>query len=364
MAQQRQFPCKQCGAMLEFEPGTRALKCQYCGELNEIALEQSPIEELDFAQQVLAMRNAEPTREATVIHCDGCGAESSLPEGQASGDCPFCGRAVVATSITKSVIKPRSLLPFAIKSDRAKASFDQWLGALWFAPGDLKRHAAAGGLKGVYLPAWTFDCVAHTDYDGQRGEHYYVTRQVAALEGGKNVVRTVRQQQTRWFPASGRVQNRFDDLLVLADRSLPDDLRADLQGWDLPALVPYQDDFLSGFVAETYQVELPDAFDIAKQAMEPTILATIRSDIGGDVQQVGRTHTTHDAVTFKHVLLPVWLSAYRYRNRTFRFAINARTGRVFGQRPYSTWKIAAFVALMAFIAIVLLLMFASMSGAR
>ena len=58
-------------------------------------------------------------------------------------------------------------------------------------------------------------------------------------------------------------------------------------------------------------------------------------------------------MTFKHTLLPVWISAYRYHDRTFRFLVNARTGEVQGERPYSWIKITLFVMLiLAVVAIV------------
>ncbi len=359
MPETKQFPCKQCGAMLEFEPGTRALKCQYCGMLNEIAESEIAIEEIDYAKQLLELQQMQPKTDATVIHCDGCGSESTLPDGQASGSCPFCGRAVVATSITRTVIKPKALLPFAIKSDRAKASFDQWLNGLWFAPGDLKKHADAGGLKGVYLPAWTYDANTISDYTGERGEHYFETQSFNAMVNGKSVRQTRQVQKTRWHIAAGRVGNQFDDVLVLADRSLPDDLRGKLNGWDLPSLVPYADDYLSGFVAQTYQVQLPEGFEIARGIMEQTIRATVRSDIGGDEQRIHSLQTQYNDITFKHVLLPVWISAYRFRGQTFRFVINGRTGSVFGQRPWNAWKIGVLVAGILFVILIGLLIFAA-----
>lgn len=329
--------------MLEFEPGTRALKCQYCGQLNEIAGSDVAIEELSYAQQLLDLQNAQPTVDAVVIHCDGCGGESTLPDGHASGSCPFCGRSVVATTMTRTVIKPRSLLPFAIKDDRAQQQFAGWLASLWFAPGDLKKYADRGGLKGVYVPAWTYDCSTIADYTGQRGEHYWETQSYTAFENGKSVRKTRQVRKTRWYPAAGRVFNTFDDVLVLADRSLPDDLRNKLSGWDLPNLVPYDDAYLSGFVAETYQVDLAPGFEIAKQLIEPVIRSTVNSDIGGDEQRIHSLLVQHNNITFKHILLPVWISAYRYRDRTFHFIVNARTGAVFGQRPWSAWKIAVLV---------------------
>ena len=51
-------------------------------------------------------------------------------------------------------------------------------------------------------------------------------------------------------------------------------------------------------------------------------------------------HTEFGTITFKHILLPVWISAYRFKNQPYRFLVNARTGEVQGERPWSWIKIA------------------------
>ena len=84
-----------------------------------------------------------------------------------------------------------------------------------------------------------------------------------------------------------------------------------------------------------------DGFAMAADVMDPQIRQAIRHDIGGDHQRIHSVNTRHDDVTFKHILLPVWLSAYRYRDRVYRFLVNARTGEVQGERPWSWIKIAA-----------------------
>jgi hypothetical protein len=150
-------------------------------------------------------------------------------------------------------------------------------------------------------------------------------------------------QRTRWSYVSGRVENTFDDILVLASNSLPRKIAQRLEPWDLKNLVPYRDEYLSGFVAESYQVDLPQGFESAKQIMDGVIRQTICRDIGGDHQRIASVETQYENVTFKHTLLPVWISAYRYREQVFRFLVNARTGEVQGERPYSAWKITVLV---------------------
>jgi len=190
------------------------------------------------------------------------------------------------------------------------------------------------------MPFWTYDTATTTRYTGMRGDHYYVTESYTDSQG-KSQTRSV--QKTRWSGASGTVNNNFDDVLVCASHSLPEKLTRDLEPWDLPELQGYDDRYLSGFVTESYQVDLKAGFDSAKQVMAPKIRSTICSDIGGDVQQVTTQSSDYNNITFKHILLPLWISAYKYNDKVYRFMINARTGEVQGERPWSVIKITLLV---------------------
>jgi hypothetical protein len=153
---------------------------------------------------------------------------------------------------------------------------------------------------------------------------------------------------TRWNSASGTVENRFDDVLVLAGTSLPAGIVTSLEPWDLENLVPCSDEYMSGFQAEAYQIDMGAGFEKAKGIMEGVVRSSIERDISGDHQQIFAARSQYDHITFKHILLPVWISAYRYRDRTYRFIVNARTGQVQGERPYSAFKIALAVIAVLF----------------
>jgi hypothetical protein len=213
---------------------------------------------------------------------------------------------------------------------------------LWFAPGGLKMYAqnSAERLKGVYMPYWTYDSDTTSNYSGQRGEYYYETETYRGSDG-KEQTREV--QRTAWYPTSGTVYNSFDDILVCASNSLPRDLTRDLEPWDLPELVSYDDKFLAGFVTESYQVQLQDGFEEAKQRMASVIEKAVTNDIGGDTQRINSIDTTYNDIKFKHILLPLWISAYKYNNKVYRFTVNARTGEVQGERPWSALKITLLV---------------------
>ena len=234
------------------------------------------------------------------------------------------------------------MLPFALTETVARDAMTQWLGRLWFAPNNLQAYARKGRrMQGIYVPYWTYDADTQSSYSGERGTVYYVTQTV--MRDGKPVQQQV--PKVRWRSVSGRVSRFFDDVLVLGSRSLPKRFTDGLAPWDLAALEPYAPEYLAGFRAEAYAVTLEEGFAEARQIMDRMIERDVRFDIGGDRQQVHDIQTRLSNVTFKHVLLPVWLAAYKYQGKTYRFVVNGRTGNVQGERPYSTLKITFAVIL-------------------
>ena len=129
----------------------------------------------------------------------------------------------------------------------------------------------------------------------------------------------------------------------MASHSLPDTIARKLEPWDLQNLVPYQPGYLSGFKSETYQVGIESGFEEAKGLMDPAIHTTICRDIGGDEQRISSVSTSYSDISFKHILLPIWISTYQYKSKAYRFLVNARTGEVQGERPWSFIKIALAV---------------------
>ncbi|MGC3947337.1 MAG: hypothetical protein QM762_22945 [Chryseolinea sp.] len=354
-----ELACSGCGAMLKFKPGTHNLVCEYCGASNEIARPEATgtLQEISLDEFLATNFLKEDTVEVAVVKCENCGATTTLNARISSDKCPFCASSlVVKTGTTASLHKPQYVLPFGIDDKKATANFQRWLKSLWFAPSDLKHYAdSANRLAGMYLPFWTFDCKTNSSYTGQRGENYTVTESYTAVENGRNVNRTRQVVKTRWYPASGRVGNTFDDVLIEATASLRKDKLRALEPWDLKNLVNYNDGYLSGFRTETYSVDVKGGYQEAKQVMEPVIHGTIRADIGGDQQIIQFVNTSYHNPTFKHILLPVWLSAYRYNNKVFQFLVNARTGEVQGERPYSAIKITlAVIAVLVIVGVIIL----------
>ncbi|SDI49599.1 TFIIB-type zinc finger domain-containing protein [Aliiruegeria lutimaris] len=349
VSEKHRFPCPACGSDLRFSADKGDLMCDHCGHVEHVSAvgrDQwgNALRELDYEA---AQRNQVPSDEIVEIrsaHCDSCGADIEMSQMEQAKECPFCASPIVTDTGSHRQLKPQALLPFKLDERSAHKKMSDWLGRLWFAPNGLKEYARKGRkMTGIYVPYWTYDADTRSRYSGQRGDDYYTTH-TRVVDGER---RTERVRKTRWTRVSGRVARQFDDVLVLASDSLPRDYTDALEPWDLGELVPYEPRYLAGYAAEGYSVELEGGFTIARQKMDAVIATDIRRDIGGDHQRISTVDTAVSEVTFKHILLPIWMAAYKFRGKSYRFVVNARTGEVKGERPWSAWKIAFAAFLVA-----------------
>ncbi len=354
----RTFPCEQCGADLQFSIQQQNLACPFCGHVQPLAIPEEEIRENDY---LAALERLETTttegagitvEDVHEIRCEGCGANVVFQGTLTSSTCPYCASPLQRDRVhnLKTRIRVDAVVPFLVGHDRAATNLRNWVQSLWFAPNDFRQEGANGKFQGCYLPFYTFDAATFTKWSGERGDHYFET--VRKANGQTEQVR-----RTRWSSAWGEFDKPFDDVLVLA---LEDDRRNLIQAlepWPLDKAQPFTLQFLTGFFARTYDVPLRDGFQRGKARMDDAIRMEIIRRIGGDEQRVTGQKSRYDDITFKHLLMPIWLMAYRYKEKTYRVTINAATGEVQGERPWSWIKITLFVLMWVVIALVLFALF-------
>ncbi|MEM7164056.1 MAG: hypothetical protein AAF581_01255 [Planctomycetota bacterium] len=363
----RVFPCDGCGADLKFHIGSQTLTCPYCGHQKEIDLStegELPEQDFDAMLKQLAEWKLEKEAEAAArseaggeseagadpafapqppksgereIRCDSCGAQVTFVGTLTSRDCPYCGSPIQEDQAVTAErrIPVDGVLPFKVNERTAKQELGAWVKSRWFAPSAFKKRGIDGRFSGVYLPYWTYDTLTFNRYDGQRGEYYYVT-----VGSGKNR-RT--ERRTRWYPASGKFQRFFDDVLILAGKGLRRKRVQALEPWPLHDCVPHDQQVVAGFLARTYDIGLSSGFGLARTRIDAALLAEVKSRIGGDTQRVHSVKTRYDSITYKHLLLPAWVMGYRYREKLYQVIVNAATGEVQGDRPWSWVKITCAV---------------------
>jgi DNA-directed RNA polymerase subunit RPC12/RpoP len=350
----KQFPCKKCGARVDFDPAAHALKCPYCGYTEPIKPSDGQVVEHDL-QEYLAHHTGESTVQGrgNQVTCQACGAVVLLEDKVVTDKCPYCATHLEnKPEAAKSMIAPECMLPFRIEKREAIERFSRWLEGLWFAPNALKQFANLGQINGVYVPFWTFDSMTYTWYTGERGDDYQETEYYTDTESytdssgqlqTRQVQKTRTVTKTRWTPVSGQVNHFFDDVAVCASKSLPAYYTATLTPKELKHVEPFKPEYLSSFISERYTIGPKEGFDHAKEIMDGQIRTMCMQDIGGNHQRLHTVQTKHVGVTFKHLLLPVWLASYRFQDKAYRVLVNGETGHVTGDRPYSWVKIVLLI---------------------
>jgi hypothetical protein len=160
-------------------------------------------------------------------------------------------------------------------------------------------------------------------------------------------------------PAWGQRDDAYDDLLVLASGGQPAGLVRKLGEFDTSALVPYRPEYLAGWRAEEYRLDLDGAWEEGAAMVVGSQRRRCAGDVPGDTQRNLRVQNRIFDVRWKHVLLPIWSVQYAFKGETYTVLVHGQTGRVVGKAPLSWVKVVGLVlAVLAGAALIAALVFA------
>jgi predicted RNA-binding Zn-ribbon protein involved in translation (DUF1610 family) len=351
--QTRTYPCDSCGAALVFDPATQNLLCLSCGRSHAIVIDpQRRVIDHDLQSTMTQLRGLMATEHPSAaavtereIVCQSCGGRSTFSGTLTSSRCPYCATPIQRDDIHDAPLRlpVDGILPFRLDDKQGRDVIEKWIHSRWFAPTEFKKYRELGAFTSIYAAYFTYDADTTTSYTGMRGDTYTVTT------GSGDNRRT--ETRTRWRHRSGVVRSTFDDVAVLANTGFDTERVHELEPWPTAQATPYSPEFVAGHLCRTYDHDADQCFPVAQERINAGIDAAIRRDIGGDKQRISQTDTRYNALTFKHVLLPIWLLTVVYAGNPFQVFINGVTGEVQGQRPWSTVKIV-FAVLAALILIV------------
>ena len=329
-----EFQCPQCGGEQHFHIGQQGLVCTQCGYFDPI---EQPHTEVPASEQetplftILSSRPAQSDMGGTMaVTCRRCGSTTTWSARHGTVECPFCGTAIVLHASTEyPVILPQGLIPFQIDEKQAREAVRKWWGTGWLRPPSLRKRASILRLRGVYIPFWTFDHLYRA--------HWFET-----------------EQDSRGFQTKRLREHlvMYDDVLVCGSYTMSTKMAHGLEPFNTKELVLYRPAYLAGWPAEVSQLSMADASINARERM----VKEIRDEfpVGANVNEVSTEY-----MTYKHILLPVWVGEYRYQGHPYRFAVNGQTGKVSGVAPRSLALVfdlmAAFGVLISFAALAFIL---------
>lgn len=335
------FYCPNCGGVMEFDVASQKLKCPNCSHIVDITNHKEDIVEHNLTRRAMQTVRAEE-KSSTTLECRGCGAQMEVEAYSTAVTCPYCGSSYVLADKQAEIIVPDGILPFTVDKNSAKEIVGKWIKKRYLAPGELKNLYQRGDFHGMYIPYWTFDARAKAEYTGMGGrnriEHY-------RDKEGKTQTRTV----TDWYPASGRLSTFFDDVLVCATSHHNRSLLSGIDDYDTRQLVSYAPDYLSGYGAQTFNVNLDTAHNTAISEMKNRLHELARQDIlrrFDEAKNISVSANFSDE-TYKHIMLPVYTATYHYKDKVYNVLVNGRNGKIKGEYPKSFIKITLIIIAVA-----------------
>ncbi|MCI4668440.1 MAG: zinc ribbon domain-containing protein [Bacteroidia bacterium] len=333
------YQCPNCGSSsIRFDIEAQGLLCGHCGYTKQLIPESDEVKEHPLHLEGALMQRSEGLEmEVKVFHCKSCGSETSHPEDQVKLTCAFCGSENVNKTATETrVIKPTGLIPFKITKKLAISAYKNWLGKGLFTPNKLKERARIKNIRGVYLPFWTFDAFTHSKWTAQSGYYYYETESYTDSQGNRQ---TRQVQKVRWVPSSGTFDHFFDDVSVLASHGLSNSMVSQILPYQVEEANNFDNNYLMGWETELYQKDIKEGYRLADKIMDERLYQLCSGEVPGDTHRFLRVDTHKEGLTFKHMLYPVWVAAYTYKEKVFQFILNGQTGKVSGKKPKAAWKI-------------------------
>lgn len=327
--------CANCGSNMVFDPDSGRLTCPHCGGDKEFETD-TRAEEIALTEALAAGRQWQ-AEETVVFSCDNCGARVVLSKGETAKICPFCGTAHVRKTEELAGLKPNAVVPFAFGSEKAVEFSKTWAKKRFFAPGKFKKKLSAENVNGVYVPCFTFDSYTTSVYSGRIG-----TTHTRTVGSGKN-----RRVETYvvWRNISGTFYDNFNDVPISAGRKLDQTKFDKIRPYGTDTGKTYEENYLLGFMAYHYDDDITECWGRAKNVMDKALQTRILSQYVYDRFGYLNVSTRHDRVTYKYVMLPVYVGNYGYNKKLYNFYVNGETGKVWGKTPKSVPKILGAVLL-------------------
>jgi Zn finger protein HypA/HybF involved in hydrogenase expression len=337
----RTFKCPSCGGVTEYSATQQQLTCPHCGRAQDLTADVVGRRAAEFEFTLETMERArygwgEARRE---LACENCGAVVTVAPEVLTSTCAFCGsNRVLARDAAGDVLRPTALIPFTVDQGQCQARVAEWLGRGWMHPSELRNIQSLRELIGIYLPFWTFDTHVRADWRAEVG----TARTERYFHDGEWKSRTV----IDWDWRSGRVHLPINDLLVAATERVSRVVLDRISPFDLGALAEYEPGFLAGWQAKTYDVQLQQAWETAREEIRSRAKSACRADTGSHHVRNMQMNLDFAEELWRYVLLPVYLASYRFEKRTFQVMVNGQTGKVAGQKPVEWLKVWLVIAAM------------------
>lgn len=341
--------CPTCGAPIKFNPKNQKWDCMYCG--SKFSLEEMQQHENASSKKANTVETPQGTKkkleEMDVYHCKSCGAEVMADETTTATFCVYCGNTAILKSKITDGIAPTKIIPFkkveedAIKAFKGLSKGRPLMPKLFNDPDNIDK------ISGVYIPFWTYDL----DVSGKIN---FNAKDITTWSDYN-----YRYQKIDRYLSKRDGSMSFKQILADGSSHFDDDLMDSLEPFNFDELEDYNHAYLSGFLAEKYDIDSNKAMERASGRAMNTAVTTIEASVNHQTKTVESNNLSVKKVKDDYILLPVWMVNIKYRNKMYTFAMNGQTGEIVGNIPLDVTKTIIFsiiIFLVSFLVVLLIML--------
>ena len=325
-----EYKCPACAGKLEFDSGSQKMKCPFCESVFDVdslkehdnALENLKPDEMKWESEAGSDWKDGETEGMRVYTCKSCGGEIITDSTTAASKCPYCDNPVVMSGNFSGDLKPDYVIPFKYDKEAAKKALNNHISGRKLLPKVFKDQNHIDEIKGVYVPVWLFDAEAEANM-------LYKAEKIKRWSDEK-----FSYTERKFFSLQREGTVDFECVPVDGSTKMQDELMESIEPFNFNEAVEFQTAYLSGFLADKYDVSAEDSVERANKRIKNTTQQIIDSTVHGYdvVNKESGNIKLHNAKA-KYALYPVWLLNTTWNGNKYTFAMNGQTGKFVGDLP-------------------------------
>ena len=341
MTELHEFKCPCCDGAIEFDSRSQNMKCPYCGtefdmdtlKAYDEELNAQPQEDMTWDNTAGTQWQEGETDGLRIYSCNTCGGEIVTDETTGASECPYCGNPVIMTGQFAGSLKPDLVIPFKLDKKAAVAALQNHYKGKLLLPKVFKDQNHIQEVKGLYVPVWLFD----TDADAH--VRYKATKVRRWSDSQYNYTETSHFAVTR---AGGII---FENVPVDGSTKMDDTLMESIEPFDIGDAVDFQTAYLSGFLADKYDVDADESIVRANERIKRSTEDAFASTVQGYASVVPVDSSIHlQNGRTRYAMYPVWILNTKWNGQNFTFGINGQTGKIAGDLPMDKGKFWTWLA--------------------
>lgn len=319
--------CISCGSPIVLDPVSGKFKCSHCNSI----FTAEELKNMDNSKEKIDVNDVNIDDEYVTYNCPDCGASIIADKETAATFCIYCGNSSIIKNRLTGKFAPSKIIPFKKVKEDAIEAFKKLKKGHPLVPNEFVSEKNIEKIKGVYIPFWLYDLSSDGKLD------------VKATKVSKWVVGDTHYTKTDYYNVKREASMSFSKIPVDGSTRFADDIMNTIEPFDYSELVDYNHAYLSGFLAEKYNVESNDAYIAAKERAIKSSEEIMMNDINGYVtRRIQSKDIKEEINNTDYVLLPVYMVNVKYKDKFYLFAMNGQTGEFVGNIPVSIKKTIIF----------------------